>query len=160
MENSLFRFALSAYDKPMAMNVIPESSSPFGERVRGRLTEDPVIWLTTVGHDLTPQPNPVWFLWDGADSILVYNRANAKRLANLQRRPRVSLNFDSDGDGGDIVILTGDAEMVEGQPPVTEYPEYLEKYRERIVQISGSPEAFAKNYSVSVRIRLSRVRGF
>ncbi len=45
-------------------------STPFGARVAQRLREEHLIWLTTVGADGTPQPNPVWFLWDGA-SVLV-----------------------------------------------------------------------------------------
>jgi hypothetical protein len=35
------------------------------DRVAQRLREDAVIWLTTVAANGTPQPNPVWFLWDG-----------------------------------------------------------------------------------------------
>jgi PPOX class probable F420-dependent enzyme len=65
--------------------VLPDPSTPFGERVAQRLRDDPVIWLTTVGADGTPQPNPVWFLWDG-ESFLTYNRADAKRLAQIKRR--------------------------------------------------------------------------
>ncbi len=43
--------------------------SLYGERVRRRLTGEMTIWLTTVGRDGTPQPNPVGFLWDGGDSL-------------------------------------------------------------------------------------------
>ncbi|MCG5219434.1 TIGR03667 family PPOX class F420-dependent oxidoreductase [Streptosporangium sp. KLBMP 9127] len=119
-----------------------------------------MIWLTTVGRDLTPQPNPVWFLWDGADGVLVYNRADAKRLDHVRERPRVSFNFDGDGAGGDIIVLTGEAEPVAGNPPVIHYPDYLEKYREGIARISGSVDVFAKAYPVPLRIRLTRVRGY
>ena len=34
-----------------------------------RLTGEMTIWLTTVGRDGTPQPNPAGFLWDGGDSL-------------------------------------------------------------------------------------------
>jgi dTDP-4-amino-4,6-dideoxygalactose transaminase len=44
--------------------------SDFGRRVQARLEEAVVGWLTTVGQDGTPQPNPVWFITDG-DEILV-----------------------------------------------------------------------------------------
>ncbi len=42
-----------------------DTSTEFGQRVAGHLANDQVIWLTTVNPDLTPQPSPVWFLWDG-----------------------------------------------------------------------------------------------
>ena len=45
------------------MTVLPDAGTPFGDRVRERLVDEQVIWLTTVGADGTPQPNPVWFLW-------------------------------------------------------------------------------------------------
>jgi len=41
----------------------------YGERVRRRLTGEMTIWLTRVGRDGTPQPNPVGFGWDGGDSL-------------------------------------------------------------------------------------------
>ena len=31
-----------------------------------------MAWMTTVGDDGTPQPNPVWFLWD-EDGFLVFS---------------------------------------------------------------------------------------
>jgi hypothetical protein len=40
-----------------------------GERVRRRLTGEMTIWLTTVGRDGTPQPNPVGVGWDGGDGL-------------------------------------------------------------------------------------------
>jgi len=147
------------------MDVLPDISTPFGERVHRRLAEDLVIWLTTVSHDLTPQPNPVWFLWDGADTMLIYNRANARRPVNMGQRPRVSLNLDGDGRGRDIVVMTGTAEFLDGAPPVTDFPDYLTKYGTNIMRITGmrdlddAVEAFMKAYSVPVRIHLTRVRG-
>jgi PPOX class probable F420-dependent enzyme len=137
---------------------LPDPSTPFGEKVRRRLRDDLVAWLTTVGRDGTPQPNPVWFLWDG-DTILVYNLASARRLAHVRARPAVSFNFDSVG-GGDIVVIAGRAELAEGEPAPHEHPRYLAKYREGMTHVSGSPEAFSRRYSVPLRIRPLGVRGF
>ena len=49
------------------------------------------------------------------DSLLTYSQAGARRLANIRRQPRVSLNFDSNG-GEDIVVLTGTAQILDGYP--------------------------------------------
>jgi PPOX class probable F420-dependent enzyme len=143
----------------VAGNVIPDRATAFGGRVRRRLTDDTTIWLTTVGRDGTPQPNPVGFLWDGADSLLTYSQTGARRLENIRRRPLVSLNFDSNG-GNDIVVLTGTAEILDGYPAVPDNPAWLEKYGEAIDARFGSAAQFAERFSVPVRIRLTRVRGF
>ena len=82
-----------SYAGPMA--VVPDGQ--FGDRVRTRLRDSKVIWLTTVGADGTPQPNPVWFLWDGDSSVLVYNRTDAHRLAHVAAHPQVALHLDGDG---------------------------------------------------------------
>jgi len=143
----------------MTSNVLPDPSTPFGERVRRRLRDDRVVWLTTVGDDGTPQPNPVWFLWDG-DSLLVYNRADAQRLRHVRTRPHVALNFDSDGQGGNIAVIVGDAELAGGEPAPHEIPEYLAKYGEAMGHVAGSPEGFSRAYPVPLRIRPRKIRGF
>ncbi|GAA4506599.1 hypothetical protein GCM10023191_063890 [Actinoallomurus oryzae] len=139
--------------------MIPDRATAYGERVRRRLTEEMAIWLTTVGRDGTPQPNPVGFLWDGGDSVLIYSQANARRLANIRRQPRVSLNFDGNG-GDDIVVLTGTAEILDGHPAVPDNPAWLEKYGAAINARFGDAASFAERFSVPVRIHLTRVRGF
>lgn len=142
----------------MTSEVIPDRATAFGERVQRRLTEEMAIWLTTVGRDGTPQPNPVGFLWDGGDGLLIYSQAGARRLANIRRQPLVSLNFDSDG-GDDIVVLTGTAEILNGYPAVADNPAWLAKYGEAINARFGSAAEFAERFSVPVRIHLTRVRG-
>lgn len=143
----------------MTSDVIPDRATAFGERVRRRLTDEMTVWLTTVGPDGTPQPNPVGFLWDGGNSLLIYSQAEARRLANIRRQPLVSLNFDSNG-GDDIVILTGTAEILDDYPAVPGNPAWLEKYGQAIDARFGSAVKFAERFSVPVRIRLGRVRGF
>jgi PPOX class probable F420-dependent enzyme len=134
-----------------------DTSSTFGRRVMERLQSEQVIWLTTVSADGTPQPSPVWFLWDG-QQILMYSMAKAPKLRHIQANPNVALNFDSD-EGGDVVILTGQARIPESEPAANQTPAYLEKYREAIGEIGMNPESFAQAYSVPVRITPTRLRG-
>src|SRR5690242_20069743 len=93
-----------------------DESSAFGARVAQHLREDPVVWLTTVGPSGAPSPNPVWFIWDGADTIRVFNLPSAARVQHVPKNPLVSLNFAGDGQGGDIVVLLGTA-VVDPQAP-------------------------------------------
>jgi PPOX class probable F420-dependent enzyme len=140
------------------MPVIP--SGAFGDRVRTRLRDERVVWLTTVGADGTPQPNPVWFLWEDPATVLVYNRRDAFRLAHIARRPRVALNFDGDGTGSDIVVLTGSARVVDDRPGPDSHPAYLAKYDAAMRRVSGSIATFAADYPVPMEITVERVRGF
>ena len=142
----------------MSSDVLPDASTPFGERVRSRLRDDIVVWLTTVGDDGAPQPNPVWFLWDG-ETFLVYNRADAQRLRHVRTRPRVALNFDGNSRGGDIVVVAGRAELTTGEPASHEVPQYVAKYGERMTTVAGSPEGFSLAYPVPMRIHPLKVRG-
>jgi PPOX class probable F420-dependent enzyme len=138
----------------------PDPLTPFGERVARRLREERLIWFTTVDAKGTPQPTPVWFLWDETNStILIYSLAGAKRLEHLQHNPRVALNFDGNGKGGDIIVITGEAYVSTDDPPADRLPVYVEKYREFIARSFKTAEAFAARYSVTLRIRPIAIRG-
>ena len=139
---------------------LPDPSTPFGERVARRLRDERLIWLTTVDAKGMPQPTPVWFLWDEATStFLIYSRSDAKRLEHLQHNPRVALNFDGNGSGGDIIVITGQAQVSSADPPANQLPTYVEKYREFIARRYTTPENFASIYSVALRIRPLAIRG-
>lgn len=136
-----------------------DPTTEFGARVARRLAEESVAWLTVVDAGGTPQPAPVWFLWDG-ETALIYSVGTAKRLAHMRANPRVSLNLDGNGHGGDIVVLTGVIEDAPGEPAVPDNPAYVAKYGASIAAGSwGTPEVFAQTYSVPLRFRPTRVRG-
>lgn len=134
-------------------------TSEFGQRVKKRLETEQVIWITTVFPNGTPQPNPVWFFWDG-ENILIYTRPGSVKLKNIARNPRVSLHFEgATPAGGDVVIFHGIA-SVERETPVADAG-YAQKYApiaRRLSQVSMA-ELF-KDYSVLIRISLEKVRGF
>jgi PPOX class probable F420-dependent enzyme len=136
-----------------------DTSTEFGQRVERRLREEKLAWLTTVDARGTPQPIPVWFLWDGADSVLIYSRPDTPKLRAIEKSPRVSLNLDGNGSGGDIVVATGDATVSTDDPPAHEVPDYVEKYAALIERNRWTPESFAADYSVPIRIRVARIRG-
>jgi PPOX class probable F420-dependent enzyme len=140
-------------------DVLPPAGTPFGERVRRRLHDEVFIWFTTVGARGTPQPNPVWFVWDDGD-VVIYNRPDARRLDHLRGDAHVSLHFNADPRGGDVVVLSGRAEVADDGPPPHRMPVFLDKYRDEMIRVSGSLEAFSTAYPVPVRVRIRRVRGF
>src|SRR5215213_4302776 len=128
-----------------------DTSTDFGARVARRLRDDEIIWLTTVGRDGTPQPNPVWFHWDG-ESFLIFSQPNQAKLRHVAANPRVSLNLQTDQTGGNVVVFTGEARLAESAPPPARLTAYLTKYAEGIGRIGMMPEQMAATYSVPILI--------
>ncbi len=83
--------------------------SAFGRAISQQLEAQYVIWLTTVDARLTPQPRPVWFIWQ-EDSFLIFSQAKAHKLKHIARHPRVALHFNTDERANKhIMIFTGEA---------------------------------------------------
>ena len=142
------------------MGPLIDTTTEFGSRAAKRLREDSIGWLVTVSRDGTPQPNPVWFSWDGA-SILVYSAAGQVKLRNIEVNPRVALHLDSRSSGDDVVIVIAGAAVDRSAPPVHQNPPYVAKYREEMVRLGlGSPEEMAETYRVAIRLIPIKVRGF
>lgn len=135
-----------------------DESTEFGQRAARRLREEPLAWLTTVSPTGAPVPVPVWFLWDGAASIVVYSQPDTPKLRNIVENPRVTLNLDGNGQGGDIVVCVGRA-TVSDDVPADRRPEYIEKYASLIERNRWTPGSFASSYSVPIRIAITRIRG-
>lgn len=135
-----------------------DATTDFGRKVLGRLADEQVVWLTTVGSSGTPQPNPVWFRWHDGE-FLVFSKPDAK-VRNIQRNSRVSLNLNSTAAGGDVVVFTGTARIADERPAEDEVADYTAKYTEGLRSISLTAEQFYAEYSVPLRIIPDRLRGF
>ena len=134
-------------------------STESGQRIRKQLESEHVIWLTTMGSDNTPQPRPVWFVWDGT-SLLTYSEPGTHKLRHIERSPKVSVNFNTDFDGEHIGVLTGVAQVDPTAMPADENAEYLSKYGEGIIALGMTPEEVSRDYSVALRIIPQFMRSF
>jgi hypothetical protein len=85
--------------------------------------------LTTVTPSGAPLPRPVGFLFDDDQTVLVYSQPGA-RIRNISR----TLNFGGDGKGGDIVVLSGTAEVVQSVPTAAEVPDCACAFAGRFVR--------------------------
>jgi PPOX class probable F420-dependent enzyme len=139
--------------------MVLDATSDFGRHAAKRLREDIIGWLTTVTPAGAPRPIPIWFLWSGDRSILFYSRPEKRKLANIAANPHVSLNLDSDGIDADIVICWGEVRLSD-DPPANEVPEYVAKYADRIEALDWTPESFSADFSVPLRIELTRIHGW
>src|SRR5215212_3377506 len=72
-----------------------DTSTEFGAKTARRVVEEKLAWLTTIDSKGTPQPNPVWFMWDDG-TFVVFSQPNQAKLANIARTGLVQLR----GDGG------------------------------------------------------------
>ena len=132
-------------------------TTELGVQAAKRLQQEHLIWLTTVSREGTPQPNPVWFYWDGK-SIIIYSQPTSHKLKNISRNPRVSLNFQADDEGGNVIVLTGDASI--DKKPSPHDSRYIEKYLTHIPKIGLTPETLAASYSTLIRVSPTTLRGF
>lgn len=138
---------------------LPDPTTPFGARVAARLRDDRIIWIVTTSADGTPQPNPVWFLWDG-EGFLIYSLPDAARVAHIRRNPHVALHFDSHDNGSDIVIFTGLASEAPDAPAADQHSAFLEKYRDRLDKDVDGLANFTARYSLALRVTPVKARGF
>jgi PPOX class probable F420-dependent enzyme len=141
------------------MSFTIDESGDFGARTARHLREDLVVWLTTVTPSGAPVPSPVWFVWEEPDTVVMFSRDGTPRARNIAANPRVSLNFPGTGQGGDIVVLSGRAQLDEGLGAAHENAGYVGKYREQMERVAGTVEEFSRQYPRGVRIALTRLRG-
>lgn len=116
-------------------------------KARALIDRSPIIWLTTVSPRLQPQASPVWFVFDGTD-FTVYSAADAPRMRNLAAHPRVALTLD---DARTAVSVEAVARVIDG-PSSDANREYQKKYRVAMMRMGYTPESFAAEYSVPIRI--------
>lgn len=135
----------------------PDASTKAGARALERLASEIIGWLTTVNPDGQPQSSPLWFLWANGE-IIIYSSKRAPRNGNIGDRPLVSFNLNSDAEGGDVVTMEGVARIDEAAPPASADTAFLAKYRGTLDGYEWTPEYYAGEYPVVVRVTPTRWR--
>lgn len=133
----------------------------FGRFAKKHIKSEYFIWLTTVDSKSVPQPRPVWFIWEN-DSFLVYSQAKAQKVKHIQKNPNVSLHFNSADERGEkrLIVFTGTAVIDNTSPAAHKHRAYLRKYKSGIIDMDTTPEQFAGEYSVAIRVHPTNVRGW
>ena len=136
-------------------------NTKFGRVVKKHLKSEYFVWLTTVDSKGTPQPRPVWFIWED-DSFLIFSQPGAYKVKHLKNNSKVSLHFNTEDDEGDkhVIVFTGEASFNASCPPAHKVPAYLKKYKSGIIGLKMTPEGFSNDYSVAIRIKPAKVRGW
>ena len=122
-----------------------------------RVANDHVAWLTSVTDASAPAPNPVWIVPDSGD-VLVFSAPGSRKVHNIEQRPQVSVHFNSDALGSDIVILNGDATLEHKSPP-SAHPAFVAKYGDAVTDELGTTmDEIDATYDTCIRIRPTTVR--
>ncbi|MEI7990476.1 MAG: TIGR03667 family PPOX class F420-dependent oxidoreductase [Chloroflexota bacterium] len=134
-------------------------NSPLGQKIRSRLEKEKIIWLTTVDVQNMPQPRPVWFHWND-ENILIFSQTKGAKVRHITHNPHVALNFNTDGGGGEVGVITGDAVILEGSLPLNRTNDYLQKYKEDIQAMGWTLESIQADFSVVILVTPKTIRGF
>jgi PPOX class probable F420-dependent enzyme len=124
------------------------------QEVSSRLTSDHYGWLTTVAKSGQPVPRLIWFYFDGT-RLTVYSMPRAAKVAHIQAHPEVSLNLDSDGNGGGIIVVGGVAAVDATGVDCRDDEPYWAKYGDEAARF-GLTDAMA-TYSTRLTITPSKV---
>lgn len=137
-----------------------DTSTEFGKRAVDRLKNEQVIWLTTVNGNGRPFPSLVWFYYEDDGSLLIYSQPNKTKLRNIDSNAAVSLNFNADEHGNNMIVFDGAAVIDESANPAANHDAYVAKYKGGIESIEMTPESFSAEYRVPIRVILQKIRGF
>ena len=131
------------------------SQSP---RVVAILDREVIGFLTAVSAEGQPQTSPVWF-HRVDDDLVVYNRATSPRLTSVAANPRVSFNLRGDRRANGAVLVEATATVAD-LGPASALPGYVDKYGREIERLGWTPETFSADYSVALRLEVTRVRSW
>lgn len=122
------------------------------------LDRELIGFVTAVNADGRPQTSPVWYVRDG-DDLVVYNRPTSPRLRSVAANPQVAFNLRGDLRARGALLVEGVA-AIEDLPPAKGFSGYIEKYGREIERLGWSPESFSDDFSVGLRISVTRVRSW
>ena len=135
-------------------------TTEFCQQAKKHLEEEYFIWFTTVSKDLTPQPRPVWFIWED-DSFLIFSQPDAYKVTHAKVHPNVALHFNTDEKADkNVIVFLGVAKIDLNAPPAHKVPAYFKKYKSGIEELGMTPEAFSQEYSLTLRVEPTKLRGW
>jgi PPOX class probable F420-dependent enzyme len=123
-----------------------------------RLAAADVLWLTTLGERDQPQSSPVWFVWHG-DAFHLASDPAAGKIANIRRRPLVSVHLEGAGAGDLVVTVEGTARLPETLDAAVAAA-YTAKYADGITRLGTTAAEYLAEFSAAVVVTPGRWRVF
>ena len=88
--------------------------------------------------------------------LTAYSRQDVAKLRHIEANDQVSLHFNQDATGGDVVVISGRARRMPDVPLPTKNPACQGKYA-TLVQQAGFTAEFLGSFSVAIQITPERV---
>ncbi|MGA8330464.1 MAG: TIGR03667 family PPOX class F420-dependent oxidoreductase [Mycobacterium sp.] len=126
------------------------------QEVVSRLESDNFGWLTTVAKSGQPVPRLVWFYFDGT-RLTVYSMPQAAKVGHIKAHPEVSLNLDSDGNGGGVVAIGGTAAIDATDVNCRDDAPYWAKYAELVKELESAEGISMDAFSTRLAITPTKV---
>ena len=121
------------------------------------LTEEPVVWLSTVRPDGSPHLVPTWFAWDG-EVLTIRSKPGAQKVRNLRANAQAMVALGDAEDDFDVGLLEARATLDDALAPLP--AAFVEKYRDRMAELGLTPEQFARTYSQTIRLEPVKALGW
>ena len=100
---------------------------------------------------------PMWFLWDGA-VILLFSLPSTRKLRHIAANPAVVLALEAADRGYDIVIVEGEAALLDDPTVNGLMPAFVEKYRD--IPRRWPPEEWAKRFTQVIQVVPTKLRAW
>jgi PPOX class probable F420-dependent enzyme len=117
-----------------------------------------MAWLGTVRPDGRPHLVAIWFLWDG-ETILIFSKKDQK-IRNLQSNQQVIFALDDTKGGGEVIVIEGEASLLEPGSVTPALPAYEAKYASQLTRFGWTGESMGREYTEPIRITPKRFMGF
>jgi len=92
--------------------------------------------------------------------VLLFSQPNKQKVRNLRKNARVTLALDDTQEGEDVVIVEGTAELLDDPALSMRMPEYVEKYGAMMQDMGYTPEIYAGEFSLGIRITPTKIRNW
>ncbi len=125
-------------------------AQPKDAHINQRLQDEKIIWFATVNGD-RPHMVPVWFLWDGT-TILIFSKPNTVKVRDIRENSNVMLALETTGEGDDVVLIEGEAVLLDPVSVNTTLPAYAQKYEQLLQGMGWNAQAMAQEYSQPIRV--------
>jgi PPOX class probable F420-dependent enzyme len=126
-----------------------DTARPYDAHIDQRLRTEPIIWLTTASPSGRPHMAPMWFLWDGR-AILLFSLPNTRKLRDIVANPAVVLALEPADQGYDVVIVEGNAMLLDDPMITGLMPEFVTKYAD--IPKRWPPVEWAQKFTQSIRV--------
>ncbi len=126
------------------------------QEVSDRLRSDNFAWLTTVAKSGQPVPRLVWFYFDGT-TLTVYSMPQAAKVGHIKAHPQVSLNLDSDGNGGGVIAIGGGASIEATDVNCRDDTPYWAKYGKLAEELEATEGISMDAFSTRLTITPTKV---